>query len=283
MDITNVYLICNLKKKVRYLIHDNLLLAEIKKMKFPFNIHLGPIEISSHLLLELLAYSIGFRYFLYLRKRTVDSISTDHRTLILIAGALGAFFFSRTIGFFDTPDFVNGNFSFAGWFSNKTILGGLLGGLFAIELCKKVIGVKKSSGDLMTYPILLAMIIGRIGCFLAGLEDGTYGNETTLPWGINFGDSLYRHPTNLYEILFLTLVWTTLLMIERKYKLADGARFKIFMFSYCIFRFFIEFIKPVQMLAFHLSSIQLASLFGILYYYKMILKPASLIESQDHA
>lgn len=252
-------------------------------MEFPFNIHIGSVEISSHLVLELLAYSIGFRYFLYLRKRTIDKISTDHRTVLLIAGALGAFLFSRTIGFLDTPDFIQGNFSWAGWYGNKTILGGLLGGLFAIELCKKIIGVKKSSGDLMTFPLLLAMIIGRIGCFLAGMEDGTYGNETTLPWGINFGDSIHRHPTNLYEILFLLLVWGGLLIIEKKYKLADGARFKIFLFSYCIFRFFIEFIKPVQMFAFHLSSIQLASVLGILYYYKMILHPASLIESPTHA
>ena len=252
-------------------------------MKFPFDIQIGQVEIPSHLVLELLAYSIGFRYFLFLRKKTLDDISTDHRTLILIAGALGAFVFSRTIGFMDTPDFVNGNFSFAGWYGNKTILGGLLGGLLAIEICKKIIGVKKSSGDLMTYPILLSMIIGRIGCFFSGLEDGTYGNATNLPWGIDLGDAVKRHPTNLYEIVFLLCVWIGLLMIERKYKLKDGARFKIFLFGYCMFRFFIEFIKPVQTLFLQLSSIQIASIIGILYYYRIIFNPTSLIELKKYA
>lgn len=29
---------------------------------------------------------------------------------------------------------------------------------------------------------------------------------TTLPWGIDFGDSLLRHPTQLYEIVFLVIL-----------------------------------------------------------------------------
>jgi phosphatidylglycerol:prolipoprotein diacylglycerol transferase len=252
-------------------------------MVFPVNIKIGLVEINSHLLLELLAYTIGFRYFLFLRKRTEDPISSEHRTLIFIAGAFGAFLFSRVIGFMDTPDFVNGHFSFTALYGNKTILGGLLGGLVAIEICKKMIGVAKSSGDLMTYPLILAMIIGRTGCFLAGLEDGTYGIVTAVPWGIDFGDHLHRHPTNLYEILFLILSWISIVMLERNYKLADGARFKIFLFSYCIFRFLIEFIKPVQQLFVGLSSIQLVSVLGILYYYRMIIHPKSLIEAPTHA
>jgi phosphatidylglycerol:prolipoprotein diacylglycerol transferase len=252
-------------------------------MEFPVNIKIGPVEISSHLLFELLAYTIGFRYFLFLRKRTEDTISSEHRTLILIAGALGAFLFSRLIGFMDTADFVNGHFSFSAIYGNKTILGGLLGGLIAIEICKKIIGVTKSSGDLMTYPLLLAMIIGRIGCHLAGLEDGTFGIATTFPWGIDFGDHIYRHPTNLYEILFLVLTWILIVMLERNYKLTDGSRFKIFLSSYCIFRFLIEFIKPVQHLIGGLSSIQLVSVLGILYYYKLIIHPKSLIETPAHA
>lgn len=252
-------------------------------MTFPINIKIDSFEISSHLVLELLAYSIGFRYFLFLRKRTTDTITTDHRTLLLIAAASGAFLFSRVVGFLETPDFFNGTFSLASLYGNKTILGGLLGGLLAVELCKKIIGVTKSSGDLMTYPLLLAMIIGRIGCFLAGLEDGTYGIASTVPWAIDFGDHVYRHPTNLYEILFLILTWLFLFMLETKYQLSDGSRFKIFLFGYFIFRFFIEFIKPVHKFEFGLSAIQIASLIGILYYYKLIFYPHSLIEKSKNA
>jgi prolipoprotein diacylglyceryltransferase len=128
----------------------------------------------------------------------------------------------------------------------------------------------------MVYPLILAMIIGRIGCFLAGLDDGTYGNPSKLPWAVNFGDGTPRHPTNLYEILFWVILWIALYNIEKRKQLADGARFKIFLASYLLFRFLIEFIKPDYFFSFGLSVIQLVCLAGILYYYKVFLYPAKL-------
>jgi len=161
--------------------------------------------------------------------------------------------------------------------ANKTIVGGMLGGLIGVEVTKKQIGVKVSSGDLMVYPLILAMIIGRTGCFLAGLEDGTYGIASTLPWAINFGDGIRRHPTNLYEILFWITLWLALKFFEARYKLADGARFKVFMVTYLFLRVFIEFIKPAYFFGFGLSVIQLVCLGGIAYYYKVFAYPSKLI------
>ncbi|HYG50515.1 MAG TPA: prolipoprotein diacylglyceryl transferase family protein [Flavobacteriales bacterium] len=252
-------------------------------MTFPINIKFGSAEISSHLVFELLAYTLGFRYFLKLRKNTVDAISSEHRVLILIAAAIGAILGSRVLGYFETPAFFKGEFSFMVLYSSKTVLGGLLGGLIGVELCKKIIGVTVSSGDLLTYPLLLGMIIGRIGCFLAGLEDGTHGIATTLPWGIDFGDGVYRHPTNLYEIIFLALAWGFIFVMEKRFELTNGSKFKLFLFSYCLFRFLAEFIKPVQTFSFGFSAIQLAALLGVLYYYKLILNPASLIAKRKYA
>ena len=42
-------------------------------------------------------------------------------------------------------------------------------------------------------------MIGRWGCHFAGLADGTYGVPTTLPWGVDYGDHIARHPVALYE------------------------------------------------------------------------------------
>jgi hypothetical protein len=36
-----------------------------------------------------------------------------------------------------------------------------------------------------------------VGCFLTGLSDRTYGTPTPLPWGIDFGDGIPRHPPAL--------------------------------------------------------------------------------------
>ena len=54
-------------------------------------------------------------------------------------------------------------------------MGGLFGGLLGVELAKKIIGEKQSSGDLFVFPIILGIFIGRIGCFLSGINEFTYG------------------------------------------------------------------------------------------------------------
>ncbi|MCE9625419.1 MAG: prolipoprotein diacylglyceryl transferase [Deltaproteobacteria bacterium] len=230
-----------------------------------------------HTLFEGAAYFIAYRYFLYLRPKQADPISTEHRLWILVGAAIGALFFSRALAWLENP----AQFSQSHWrtlllLSNKTIVGGLLGGLLGVEIVKKFLGVKVSSGDLMTYPLILGMMIGRVGCFFAGLQDATFGCPTELPWGIDSGDGILRHPTNLYEILFLGGLWLCLRRIEKHRSLADGARFKIFMIAYLAFRFLIEFLKPFPVLGFGLSAIQVACLLGLFYYSREILRPQVL-------
>jgi prolipoprotein diacylglyceryltransferase len=165
-------------------------------------------------------------------------------------------------------------------YQNKTIVGGLLGALIGVESIKKVIGESHSSGDLFTYPLMLAMIIGRIGCFSMGVYEETYGVTTTLPWGMRLGDGLLRHPVCIYEIIFLLLLGWMLSVIHKKYELINGARFQLFMIAYLLFRFLLDFIKPGFRYPFGLGSIQLACLAGLLYYAPSIIFPSRLIKKQ---
>jgi phosphatidylglycerol---prolipoprotein diacylglyceryl transferase len=48
-------------------------------------------------------------------------------------------------------------------------------------------------------PLALGIAVGRWGCIFAGLPDCTFGVATTLPWGVDFGDAIRRHPVQLYE------------------------------------------------------------------------------------
>ncbi len=50
---------------------------------------------------------------------------------------------------------------------------------------------------------MFGLAVGRIGCHLAGLTDGTHGDPSSLPWAVDFGDGIPRHPVNLYEVIFL--------------------------------------------------------------------------------
>jgi phosphatidylglycerol:prolipoprotein diacylglycerol transferase len=251
-------------------------------LHFPVIIPLGRSHVPLHMLCETLSYFVGYKYYADLRRNSNDQISDDQRLLIFIGAAVGAFFGSHILGILENPQqFAQMNLRY--FMGNKTIVGGLLGGLIGVELTKKKIGVSISSGDIMVYPLILSMIIGRIGCFLAGLEDGTVGIPSSLPWAVDFGDGIRRHPTNLYEILFWMILWLSLWLYERKYKFTDGSKFKIFMVSYLIFRFAVEFIKLDPLFSFGLSTIQLACVGGILYYYKVFIYPSKLTEPYTYA
>jgi prolipoprotein diacylglyceryltransferase len=225
-----------------------------------------------------MAYFIGFRYFLYLRRKMGDPIPSSNRVWILIAAIFG----SRLIGGLEDPPQIaiadNVLFYF---YQNKTVLGGFLGSLLFVELVKKRIGERQASGDLFVYPVILALMIGRVGCFSMGVYEETYGVATSLPWGMPLGDGIIRHPVALYEIVFLLSLWIILLQLEKKYNLANGARYKLFMIAYLLFRFLLDFIKPHYPVIFSLSTIQLASLGGVFYYYRYILHPDKLLAMPD--
>jgi phosphatidylglycerol---prolipoprotein diacylglyceryl transferase len=116
------------------------------------------------------------------------------------------------------------------------------------------------------------MAIGRVGCFLTGLSDLTYGIATTLPWGIDFGDGVKRHHTQLYEIAFLLILLLALQWLTRL-GLRLGDRFKLFMTSYLGFRFLTDFIKPDFRPLLGISAIQAACILGLIYYARERFRP----------
>lgn len=247
-------------------------------MHFPVTIYVGDIPILLHTVFETLGLFSGFRYFLYLRKKQGDIISSPNRLWIFIAAILGSFIGSRLIGGLENPVALNNSKNVLMYFyQNKTVLGGFLGGLFSVELVKKIIGETYASGDLFVFPIMLALMIGRAGCFSMGIYEETYGTQTSLPWGMNLGDGLLRHPVTLYEIFFLLILWVTIIKAERKWKFENGARFKIFMMAYISFRFFLDFIKPHYTFSIGLSTIQLSCIVGFAWYAKYFIHPKILL------
>lgn len=240
-------------------------------MQYPVELHLGTLKLSLHLIFETAAFVIGFRYFLWLRKKQHDVISDNNRIWILVGATFGAFFFSRLVGALEEPvAFFNSPHPLLYFYANKTIIGGLLGGLLMVEVTKKIIGERSSSGDLFTYPLILAIIIGRIGCFTSGVYEQTYGEVTNFIFGMDLGDGLKRHPVALYEITFMLLLWMVLLKIEKKAKLVSGCRFQIFMIAYLTFRFCMQLIKPQYAYFLGMGTIQLVCIIGLLYYIKTI-------------
>ena len=248
-------------------------------MNFPVYIYLGDSKILVHAILEILAFFAGFRYFIWLRRKQGDSITRSNRAWIIIGVIFGALIGSRLIGGLEDPPQINKADNVLLYFyQNKTVLGGFLGGLLGVELVKKIIGEKKASGDLFVYPIILALIIGRIGCFTMGVYEETYGTQSNLPWAMDLGDGILRHPVTLYEIVFLVMLWITLARTKNKFPLNEGALFKLFMIAYILFRFLLDFIKPHYTFSIGLSTIQITCLAGLVYYYAYIIHPKKLIK-----
>ncbi|WP_047246915.1 prolipoprotein diacylglyceryl transferase family protein [Maribacter thermophilus] len=239
-------------------------------MTIPYEPILFGTKVNVHLVLEYLAFFIAFRYYVFLRKRSNDPISSNNRLSIIIGAIFGALLFSRLVAFFENP-VLHWQQGWLAILNNKTIMGGLFGGLLGVELAKKIIGEKQSSGDLFTLPIILGIIIGRIGCFLLGVKEFTYGKPTTFFMGMNLGDGVARHPIALYEVVFMVFLFITMKYGQKKFvPLESGAYFKFFMVSYFTFRFFIEFLKPNTFFIAGLSSIQILCLICLLYYFKFI-------------
>jgi len=249
-------------------------------LQFPVAIHVASVTILLHTITEVVALFIGFRYFLYLRNKQSDAISSNNRTWIIIGAIFGAVIGSRLIGGLEDPVAMMQSKNIPlHFYENKTVVGGFLGGLVGVEFTKKIVHEKSASGDLFTYPMILALIIGRMGCFSMGVHEETYGLPTKLLWSMNLGDGIPRHPVCLYEIIFLALLWMSLVQIEKKFALANGARFKLFMINYLLFRFLLDFIKPHYTFSIGLSTIQITCLTGLIYYYRFIIHPKKLIDA----
>ncbi|MDZ7961951.1 MAG: prolipoprotein diacylglyceryl transferase [Aulosira sp. DedQUE10] len=238
-------------------------------MTFPVYLWLGSLRIHPHIFFESLAYAIAFR--LLLRRVRKDSIAPSQRSSVIVGGMIGALIGAKILVWLEHIDLIwqNQQQLVLLLLQGKTVVGALLGGLIGVETTKKIIGVHQSTGDVFVYPLILGTAIGRIGCFLTGLSDRTYGVATKLPWGVDFGDSILRHPTQLYEILFLVLL-ILFLHFRSRYQYENGDLFKFYLVSYFGFRFLVDFIKPDFHPFLGLSAIQLVCLLTILYYRRTI-------------
>ena len=194
-----------------------------------------------------------------------------NRLSIILGAVIGALIGSRVVGFLENPLVDISKDNLIQLLNTKTIMGGLFGGLLGVEISKNFIGETQSSGDLFTLPIILGIFLGRIGCFLSGINECTYGTETSFFMGMDLGDGLKRHPLALYELIFLAIVFVFLKILTNKRELERGLLFKYFMILYFGFRFSIEFLKPNVFFVFGLSSIQILCLICFLYYHKTIL------------
>lgn len=202
-----------------------------------------------HGVFEALAIFVGAIYYRILWRRhnaQVQSPLAGEHFAVIIGCLLGAALGNKLVFWAEVPHLLPKYWNTPTlWLGGQSMVGGLLGGLVGVELAKHWTRIRRSTGDTFVFPILLGLIIGRIGCFLAGLADGTYGVATAWPWGIDLGDGIRRHPTSLYEILFAALLWAILRWLQALLAPQPGLMFKLMLCSYLLWRLFIDTLKPL--------------------------------------
>ena len=136
------------------------------------------------------------------------------------------------------------------WKGGLASHGATIGILFALYLYARK---KKDQSyfwvvDRIVITVALAGMLIRIGNLM---NSEIYGHETDLPWGFLFvlrGETVPRHPTQIYEALFCLVLFIVLFAIWNKYRARtqEGLLLGIFLIALFTFRFFVEFLKEPQ-------------------------------------
>lgn len=124
-------------------------------------------------------------------------------------------------------------------FTGKTVVGGMFGGYLGVEITKKIVGIRESTGDGFAVGVAVAQGVGRIGCLLNGC---CFGEHSELPWALSLGDGIPRHPAPLYESL-LTLGLAAWLWSIRTRPRPRGRLFRYFLIGFAAIRLGMEFLR----------------------------------------
>jgi len=196
-----------------------------------------------HTVFDLLAWASAALMAWWIRRRGLLEGAAPRRTLrsdpwYFTSLAIGAIAGAIAFGSF--------NMGLAGlWTLGHSIAGAIAGGIVTVEIYKLATGIRGSTGLPFVGPLAIGIAVGRFGCFFAGLPDYTYGTPTALPWGVDFGDGVARHPVQLYEsaAMFAFLaVYLRALQTRSDLFLRNG--FYLFVAWYALQRFAWEFLKP---------------------------------------
>ena len=162
------------------------------------------------------------------------------------AAVLGALIGSKLVFVATYPALILAAFEgdngwFLAWLSGDSAPGALLGGRLAVWLAGRE-GRAVRVADALVLPVAAALLVLSLGVFFWALRGDGVGGPTGLPWGVDFGDGVARHPVMLYEALGL---FAMVAMIRTMSPGASGAgeRSRLFLLVFCGFSMLIGFLK----------------------------------------
>ncbi|PTX61184.1 prolipoprotein diacylglyceryl transferase [Kordia periserrulae] len=230
-------------------------------------LNLGPIQIRYYSLMFIIAFSVGY----YITKRIyekegiplkyLDSLFMYTVIATLLGARLGEVFFYNWAHYQDhlieilLPIKADANSTLFGFiegykftgFAGLASHGAAIGIIVALYLYRRKYQYKTLLWilDRVVISVAIGGVFVRIGNFFNSEIVGTY---TKSDFGVVFkanGDTLPRHPAQLYEaicyVFVFAILWYTYWKTDKKQK--DGYIFGLFLVLLWTVRFFVEFVK----------------------------------------
>lgn len=218
---------------------------------------IGPLTIRWYSLLFISGFILGY-YILtgFLKREKLPLTLMDPLLYTLLIGTVVGARLGHCL--FYQPDYYltswEGFFEiFMPWKGGLASHGGTLALFFALWWFANKYGKKYNFDflwllDRVILPTCYAAMFIRLGNLM---NSEIYGDVTTLPWGFIFenrGETLPKHPTQLYEALSYLILGISLNLLYKfkLEKLYSGTLFGVFFTVLFSMRFLIEFIKEPQ-------------------------------------
>ncbi|MGD9683861.1 MAG: prolipoprotein diacylglyceryl transferase [Candidatus Obscuribacterales bacterium] len=195
--------------------------------------------LSTGSVLTFLAYLSGMAiFFIFSLRRGFEKKGT---VLIMLAGLVGGVVGAKLTRMLFLAGAGLDPLSLFAHPDGRTITGGVLFGWLAVELAKKRLGVRRSTGDGFALALSFGEFIGRLGCFFNSCCCGAAA--ASIPWAV-YQDGALRHPAQLYSAgwsltIFLSLLLATRFLKSRR----EGDLFRYYLIAWGSGRFVLEFFR----------------------------------------
>ncbi len=191
-------------------------------------------------------------------------ISYDTVFMAAIVGIPSGVVVSRLLHVIDLWDYYSQNPGQIIGGSGLSIYGAILGATLGIWVYSKFSKFQFGYlADLIVPGLILAQIVGRVGCTINGC---CYGTPASLPWAIIYThpDSLgplgiASHPTTVYEMIYLAIIFVVVLILKNRLR-PDGSLFLVYLVLYSLWRLGIDFLRDGTPFLFGLHQAQVISI-----------------------
>jgi phosphatidylglycerol:prolipoprotein diacylglycerol transferase len=233
----------------------------------PIAFTLGGISVRWYGVMVALAVVVLILWMVWQIRRGAN-ISYDSLLTVALIAIPSGIVVSRLLHIIDLWGFYMANPGLLLGFGGLTIWGAILGATLGIWIYSRFSDFRFGYFmDLVAPGVLLAQVIGRIGCTINGC---CYGKATSLPWGVVYTNQdsyapigIAVHPTQIYEIIFLLIVFGVLFWLRKRFQ-PEGSLFLIYLSLYSMWRLGIGFLRDGTDFLFGLHQAQVVGIVVLL-------------------